>query len=408
MREYDVIIVGAGPAGMTACIIAAGAGKSVLIIDKNKKPGRKLYATGNGKCNLSNNYLDLDCYNSQDEYFPYQVITNDTYNRINNFVTELGVPVEAVDGYYYPVSRQASTVVWAFTDAMKAYGAELAMGEKCLNVSICQTKYKVNTDKNTYICKNLILACGGKASPKLGGTDSGLVLCQRLGLTSTYTAPSLCRLFVSENISILNGVRNHASSVLYDGSIFYQKSVGELQFAGDALSGIMIFNLSSLVQDILHKKGKPVILVDTVPDMTEASLEKYLTEYGIKHGTRTVNACLNGLMNDKLAEYICIKHNINKIIMEKIFFDKELIDRLIYDIKHLCFHVTDTGAIDDCQVMKGGIATGQINPINMKVKGSTGLYVIGEMVDVDGICGGYNIMWAIATGIKAGESIIND
>lgn len=409
MKTYDVIVVGAGPAGMTAAIILSKAGMSVLVIEKNKKPGRKLYATGNGRCNLSNDYLDLDCYNSRNEYFPYQIISNDTYKKVNDFLYEIGVPVEAVrDGYYYPVSGQASSVVWAFADAMKKYNTGLALTEKCTDLQYKKSGYRVVTDKDTYFCSKLILACGGPAGTKLGGCRDGIMLGEKLGLISTYIAPSLCRLYVSENISGLCGVRSRAESWLYDKEVLYQHTRGEIQFADGALSGIMIFNLSSQVQDILHKNGSPVIITDFAPDMSDEELKRYICDYFAKFDYRTVNACLNSILSDKLAEYICIRNNINKITACSLSADEKIMTGLISDIKHMSFHVTKTGDMDDCQVTKGGIDTGQINPVNMKVKGSRGLYVIGELLDTDGICGGYNIMWAIATGMKAGESIAGD
>ena len=408
-RNYEIIVIGAGPAGMTAAITAARAGRSVLIIDKNKKLGRKLYATGNGRCNLSNNHLDLECYNSEDEYFPYQVINNAAYMQVNDFVTGLGVPVHASDtGWYYPVSGQASTVVWAFADAIKSEGIALALEESCTDIAYDGQSYTIKTDKNTYITQKLILACGGSSAPKLGGSESGISLCRQLGLKTKHIAPALCRLYVSDDISSLNGVRNRAKASLYDENLFYQKQTGELQFAGDALSGIMIYNLSSMAQEMLYKGRRPILYIDLVPDMKKDALKDYLFEYAIAHGKRTVNACLNGLINDRLAEFIVKKNNINKMKMEDLSENTRMINKLAYNMKSMIFHVTGTGDMNDCQVMKGGIDVRQINPINMMVKGSHGLYIVGELLDVDGICGGYNIMWAIATGIKAGMSAGND
>ncbi|MGN0395472.1 MAG: aminoacetone oxidase family FAD-binding enzyme [Coprococcus sp.] len=407
---YDVLIVGGGAAGMTAAIYAAKklnkSDSSVLLIEKNKKLGRKLYATGNGKCNLANSVLDLSCYDSNQEFFPYEIIDMDSCHQVCDFMRELGVDTTNKDGYMYPSSMQASSVVWAMTDKLKDLNVIIHLKEEYISANCNNGLYNIVTDTNNYIARNLILAPGGAASPKLGGTSDIYNGKANLDLKMYKPYPALCKLSTIEDISLLSGVRVKATAVMYTNDIEYAKENGELQFTSDGLSGIMIFNLSCNAGRLIADNIRLKINISLLPDKSENNIIDFLTSARSTCPDRKIQGVLNGLINEKLAEYILGKCRIGKNKMSEL--DDGDIHRLSHEIKNMEFHIKECGSFEEAQVTSGGIDTTCISPINCEVYGHKGLFVIGEYLDVTGKCGGYNIMWAIITGMKAGNGVNYD
>lgn len=428
---YDVIIIGGGPAGMTAAISAYKKlnhkNAKILLIEKNKKLGKKLYATGNGKCNLGNTLLDLTCYESNQEFFPYEIIDVHTHKLICDFMDSLGVNITNKEGYLYPSSLQASTVVWAMTDKIKEIGVEVHINEECIKTISDKNIYHVTTDKNTYTSRNLILAPGGASAPKLGGTEKIYSMASQLGLTVYPPYPALCKLKTATDISMLAGVRSKAAATLYVNGNEYLTERGELQFTEDSLSGIMIFNLSCNAGNLIEQGNKLHIVISLLPEQKETEIFEFLVKAKESCPTRTIHAILNGLIHEKLAMYIIgsqangsytenknIENDKSDNVLKKnnnpcyrtinTFTDKEL-ENLAHKIKNLEFEVTGCGNFDEAQVTSGGVDTTCINPASCEVYGNKGLFVVGEYLDVTGKCGGYNIMWAITTGMKAGEGV---
>lgn len=272
---YDIIVIGGGPAGMTAAIKAkeTAPSASVKLIDKNKKLGKKLYATGNGKCNIANTKLDLSCYSSANEFFPFQFVTTDSHNDVMDFFESLGVSSYDDNGYIYPASLQASTIVWALTDRLKILGIENSTSEEVL--SIKQGKdgtYIVDTDKGGYRTTQVILAPGGAAAPKLGGSDRVYRLLDDLNVRFVKTHPALCKLKCHEYISDMSGVRAKAVVRLMCDGEEYDHERGEVQFASGYLSGIAVFNMSIQCIDLMETGNKPYIELELVPDISDDML----------------------------------------------------------------------------------------------------------------------------------------
>lgn len=401
---YDTIVIGGGPAGMTAAIKAKETCEKakILIIDRNKKLGKKLYATGNGRCNIANSALDLSSYHSCNEFFPYQIINTESYKKLKEFFMDLGVAIYDDGGYLYPQSMQASTVVWALSDRIKHLGIEIHTTEEAESVEPTDEMYGVITDCAEYTARTVVAAPGSAAAPKLGGTESVYRLLENTDIRTIAPHPALCRLKTHEDISDLAGVRARCRvSLLCDGDVYDSES-GEIQFADGWLSGIAVFNLSMQCIDLLNDGRTPVVEVTLVPEMDEDDVLGYLRKFRDSNPDRRLEAMSNGLVNEKIARFIINRLELKSITAARLT-DEEL-DRMVFEIKHMRFEISGHGGYDESQAACGGIDTRQLRPDSMEADGYKGLYVAGEYADVTGKCGGYNIMWAVMTGMRAGEA----
>ena len=379
----------------------------ILLLEKNKKIGKKIYATGNGKCNIANQAFDINCYFSNNEFFPYKVIAADDYKKVISFFEQVGVLVSDENGYYYPMSRQASTVVWAFNDVLKKNEIEIHTGEQVAEISINKDHiYEIKTDHAVYHTKNVVLSCGGSAAPALGGTDAGLDLLEQLGVPVYQFHPALCKVKCTEDISELSGVRCKAGVYVECGensTSDHEKEFGEVQFTDTCISGIVVFNQSHIIGEALEAGEHVRLHISPIPTMNKEDVLKYLRTFVKNNPERNIQACLNGLVHEKLGAYIIKKCGTEKKSVQQLS-EKELVELagILFDLR---FEITDTAEITEAQVARGGADTRFVNPETMGLKMVPGCYVTGELLDVDGKCGGYNLMWAVITGMKAGKSI---
>ena len=315
---------------------------------------------------------------------------------------DLGVAIYDDGGYLYPQSMQASTVVWALSDRIKHLGIEIHTTEEAESVEPTDEMYGVVTDCAEYTARTVVAAPGSAAAPKLGGTESVYRLLENTDIRTIAPHPALCRLKTHEDISDLAGVRARCRvSLLCDGDVYDSES-GEIQFADGWLSGIAVFNLSMQCIDLLNDGRTPVVEVTLVPEMDEDDVLGYLRKFRDSNPDRRLEAMSNGLVNEKIARFIINRLELKSVTAARLT-DEEL-DRMVFEIKHMRFEISGHGGYDESQAACGGIDTRQLRPDSMEADGYKGLYVAGEYADVTGKCGGYNIMWAVMTGMRAGEA----
>ena len=401
---YDLIIIGGGMAAMAAAIEAGKNNKKILLIDRNDKLGRKLYATGNGRCNITNENIDYrSCYNSDNNnYFTFleKSLGEGPYEGVMDFLDNVGIKTKSINGYVYPMSLQASAFVWTLIDKLKEYGVEVLLKTEIIDITKENGIFTVKSDNASYEASKVLFACGGRSYSRLGGTESGYRLAESLGHTITKLRPALCGLQANKIDGRLAGVRAGCRVFLCDErNNIIASEEGELQLNQNVLSGIVIFNLSSIAGKLMDKGTPLYVMIDFIPGFTEEEIKNQL----IKNQNRTVLAATNTLVNDRLATAILEDMSIDRRTKTGELSGKDL-DGIIGRLKGYRVDIDGVKDYETAQVTAGGVDISEIN-YDFSSKKTEGLFLAGEMLDIDGLCGGYNITFAILSGIKAGQSI---
>lgn len=405
---YDIIIIGAGASGMMAAVTAARKGSKVALLEHKDAIGKKILATGNGRCNYTNKNMAADKYHGSRQLIKNGLSRFDEKDTIA-FFESLGIPAYDNNGYIYPNSKQAASVVAAFRMELSRTKVDVKT-----SVKIDSIHYKPDTGSSSGIYQvcgsfgkltspKLILACGLTASSKLGSDGSLFKAIASLGHHMTDIVPALCGFYCSGlNFKKITGVRCDATvSSIIDGTLTEQET-GELQLTDYGLSGIPVFQISSLLSRSLKKGRKAEIVIDFMPSYTHEHLSEYLkVRRESTTDKRSLNEMLNGLLNSKLMLELIHKSGLSPDQKGSQLTDKD-ISILTDTIKHTAVPVSRARDAEFAQVCAGGIRTKEIDARTLESKVHPGLYFAGELLDVDGICGGYNLQWAWTSGYITG------
>ena len=412
MSDYDVCIIGAGASGLSAAIEAGKRGLRTVIIDKNKKCGTKLYATGNGRCNIANAVFNADSYFFDD--FALSVMNENSYKEVVSFLEELGIYTTENNGYIYPASKQSSTVVWALKDAAIRYGAEFIYNSTVTDIDNGTSIYKVKMisksgELRTISATSVILAMGGISFRNLGSSSEQEfnTLMKSLKLEYNPFLPGLVGAYVKEDISCMEGVRARGTISFIKQNNSIRSEAGEIQFTKDTVSGMAMFNMLTEIELYLRDRDSSLeketftITVDLMPEISIESLEEISSQLFADIPNRTISALLNGFLHEKAAAYLINCHKLNnKIKVSEC--NETVIYELLKHAKELTFTLIAPGPLEKAQVSIGGIDKSLVDSTDFSIKGRNGLYACGEAIDVVGRCGGYNLMWAVKTGRIAG------
>ncbi len=418
MKRYDVCVIGAGASGMSAGIAAANRGLSVIMIDKNRKIGRKLYATGNGKCNLANTYLSSDSYYHDPEIL--KILKDHPYQSVISYMEELGVPCYEKNGYVYPKSDQASTVVWALSDALKGAGVEILTQCEISGLKSISEGFTVldQAGQTVVSAKTVILSVGGLSAPQLGAAlqEETEGLFSSMSLSYRKFRPALCPVHCDGDFSLIAGVRTKTDICLLrtddqGNDIIIDREVGELQLTKDGLSGIAVFNLTGNIAMNDMPDENYTFRIDLLCDYSCDEICEAWEKLKKTAPYRTLFAFLNGYLNDKLAACF-LEHYFNEEAEPKKIKISECNEKdlrsLIQTMKQWNVRVKSLAGFENSQASAGGISLKDINPLTMELKNCKGIYAVGEAVDVLGKCGGYNLTWAFLSGKTAGEQVLSD
>lgn len=402
-KNYDVIVIGAGAAGMTAAISAARQGAKVALLEHMEQAGKKILATGNGKCNFTNRVQGLECYRGQDPAFVLPVLEQFGLERTLDFFREIGVfPKEKRGGYFYPASGQASCVRQALVQELLFRKVDCYYGVGLRSIKKEKDRFWYDTKEGQYQSRICIIATGGKAAKKTGSDGSGFKYITEFGHHLTAIVPALVQMQGKQSfLKELAGIRADSVLSLYIDEKLICKEPGELQLTEFGLSGIPAFQVSRYALLALHAGQRVYASIDFAPEQSHRELEAYVTGWQKRRGGCLVGDCLPGLVNQKLIPVLLKEAGLEHNTALHSCGSKD-VRRLATCIKGLHVDIIGSKSFDQAQACAGGVDTSQLNPKTMESKLVRGLYFAGEVVDIDGACGGYNLQWAWSSGWVAG------
>lgn len=405
MKKFDFIAVGGCAAGLVAAINAKRLHPklNIAVIEKNPRAGKKILATGNGKCNLTNLEALSHCY--KNKRFADFAMNSYPPEKVISFFESLGLLTYAdSEGRVYPRSNTASSVL----DALRFEAEKLGIAMICETpVADIAKKNGVFVINGEFEAKKILLATGGKASPSQGSDGSGYPLAKSLGHGVTPLYPSLVPLTVKGDlVKTAKGIRARAVKLTLENGKILKESEGEILFTENGLSGIASMELAAKAEESLKGENrKTFVHIDFVPDMSFSDILAHLKNVRSIKGECGADALLSGLLPKQIGVMMCkgVKlYNSDKKVLD--FSDSEL-KTLACAVKDFAFEISGSKGFANAQVTSGGVKTHEINPETMESLICKGLYFAGEIIDVDGGCGGFNLQWAWASGLLAGENI---
>ena len=392
-------IIGAGASGMAAALAAAeNPNVKVVLMERQTRVGRKLQATGNGRCNLSNIHAASGGYHGEESDFVKPAMEMFSPDATLQWFADLGLYTVTEDsGKVYPYSDQANSVVDILRLNLNKPNIDLKLGFEVEKIQKSNTGFAVTGNGETVICDKLIVACGGLAGSKLGGTMSGYKLLAKLGHKSTKLRPSLVQIKTSWGaISALKGVRaNCRVQILWDGDLFAE-STGELQLTEQGISGPVVFEIS---RDVCYGPGEWTAKLDFLPNLTEETVNEIVAHR--RASELPMEELLTGILHNRLGRVLTKTAGVKgkELACE---LSKREAEELCRVVKSLEIPLTEPLGMDSAQVTAGGVLTAQFDENTMESRIVPGLYACGEVLDIDGDCGGYNLQWAWSSGRMAG------
>ena len=388
-----VLVIGGGASGLVSAIVARKQNYDVTILEQNNKLGKKLLITGNGRCNYWNETQEIDKYHSNNPEL-FEEIFKQQKGKVLNFFDSLGIIPKIKNGYYYPFSNQATSILNALVNKVEKEQIKIKCNEKVIDIKKDQ-QFIVTTNNNVYYADKIIIATGSLANIK--DEYLGYELAQKFNHQLIKPQPSLVALIGKDNFyKEWDGVRCEAIASLFIDNKLIKEETGEIQFTNYGLSGICIFNLSNYVVNNLNHNL--VININFIPWFKEKNFKSWLDKQNQKLNNYSLKEILEGFLNYKIVNLIFKQLKLQ----DNVKWNDVNKDALITLLTAFPFTPTDTQKFINAQTTKGGIPLNEINVKTMESKKVKGLYFTGEILDVNGDCGGYNLgfAWMSALQIK--------
>lgn len=420
MINTDVTVIGGGAAGLVAAITAARYGAKTLIIEHMDRVGKKILSTGNGKCNYTNALQGVSYYRGEDPAFVLPIFKQFGQKDTVKFFRELGIYPKVRKGYFYPASEQASAVLDVLR--LECDYQNIAIHTSCHIKSIQNTQngYRINTDNDIISTRRIIFATGLLAAPKTGSDGSAFPLIQKLGHHLIEVVPALVQLQGKQSFfKALAGIRVEAAIHLYikESRLKKEKAsvlgdmtgwqlvcteTGELQLTDYGISGIPVFQISRFATRGLQEQKAVCAHIDFLPSLGEKKLLEMLEMRFYTYGRgKDCSEALIGLFNKKLSDVLLKESGIGLHLLAQEIKRKQLM-RLCSIIKQFHVDIIGSKSFDAAQVCAGGVRTSEVDRETLESKFAKGIYFAGEVLDIDGTCGGYNLQWAWSSGYVAG------
>lgn len=402
MSKHDLAIIGAGPAGMMAAVTASQDGKRVVLLERNPQLGRKLLSTGNGRCNLTNTQLSVDRYHGANPEFIQTVIGQFDQNATMEFFRDLGLILKEEDeGRVFPRTNQASSVVEVLRRRLLSNKVDIALNA---HVSAIErsTVWKIAlTDGGQFESDDLIIATGGRAAHHLGSTGDGLFWARKLGHTLTPIYAALVPIEVVETWPReLAGVKVEARVWATSDGRTISEATGDLLFTSYGVSGPSVMALAGSIAPVLHE-SQVALHIDLFPDMTQEQLYRIVLGILESAGPSPVRDALVGLLPSNMIGVVLGLAGINEL-QPAHGISKQNRLGLVRTLRDMTLTVSKLRPLKEAQVTTGGVSAEEIDPRTLQSRLISGLYFAGEIIDVDGDSGGFNLQWAWSSGRVAG------
>ncbi len=406
MNSYDLIVIGSGGAGMMSAIVASRGGKRVLLLEKLSKIGAKLKATGGGRCNLTNT-LDNELFMShfgREGRFMTQALRALDHKGLIKFFSEIGVETHSPDGHrVFPVTHNSSTIILALQHEMKKLGVCVICSQKVEKLLVENSKIVgVKTASNIYNAPNVIVATGGLGYPQLGAEGDGYTLALDVGHKIKRVFPAMMPLKTKES-----WVKNCRADTIAKVEIKIDipkhkklRAKGDLIFTSSGIRGPVVLDFAREITPLLEKYGKVPILINLTKGMNEDEIRK-----AIKDSKVPIIENIKKLVPNSVAKEFCLDIGIDENEKFKNIAGIKR-DKLIKTLSWTPLTIIGHDGFKMAMITRGGVSLKEINPNSMESKIVKGLFFCGEVMDLDGPCGGYNLQWSFSSGFLAGESII--
>lgn len=408
MKKNDfkkIAIIGGGASGLVAGIFALKEGLHVSLFEKNSKLARKILATGNGRCNVTNENIEISRYHGQDREFAKSTLKQFSTLTCKEFFESLGVKLtKKQNGKYFPLSQQATTISEALIYEFKRLGGSIFLDSFVDKITKEGDFFSLHVNNQTKTFNKVLVATGSEAMSKLGSSKSGYGFAKSFGHEITPTFPSLVQLVCKEDNSQVSGVKFEGEASLHVNKNVKISTIGDILLTKYGISGSAILDISREVGFGLLEGKSVEVFVDCVNGFSKQNLSNMLSDFSKKVPHKPLVLLLNGFINKKLALLILERCKISPNKLAKDLTKKD-INSILFTLKNLKFTITNTKGFEFAEVVAGGIRTEKIDSKTLESKLVKGLYFSGEVIDIDGDCGGFNLHWAWASGYICGKEM---
>lgn len=404
--SVKVIVVGGGAAGMISAISAKKNGAEVTILERNSRVGKKILATGNGRCNYTNKFLDAKNYHGKNFKFVYSPLSQFGVEETISFFEKLGiVPAIEDGGKVFPLSFQASSILDVLRYELDNLGIETICNAFVKDIENKGGKFLIKLeDGRRFNGDRIILATGGKAMPSTGSDGNGYNLAKKLGHNIVDIFPGLVQLKLEENfLKSINGVKVLGTAYLINKNKILREDRGDILFTDYGISGPPILQLSRKALELLNKGKEPILKISILNNIDKNELEESLKIRFVYMPKKPIEIGLIGLINKRLIPVILKETKIDRL-KNIANLSNEEIEKIAHILTDWRFEIKGSKSWSNAQVTAGGVDTREIESSTMESKLVEGLYFAGELVDIDGDCGGFNLQWAWSSGYIAGQN----
>lgn len=400
-----ICVIGGGASGMVASIFLAGGGQEVVLLEKNEKVGKKLFITGKGRCNVTNDCDMQELFSNvvHGEKFLRSSLYGFTPQDTMAFFEELGVKLVVERGNrVFPLSQKSSDIIKALEVELHRQSVKVRLNQTVESVEKTSDGYIVKTDVEDVVCDKVIVATGGVSYPSTGSTGDGYKFAKSFGLSVVEPKQALVGILLAQNVSMLEGIslKNVELTAIDESGKTILSEFGEALFTRRGISGPIALTTSSYI----NRKNNVVLSLDLKPALDSATLDKRVLRDFEERKNQDIKNVTRALLPDRLNSYVLKRANIaeNKKVNE---ITKEERARLVYTLKNLTFNVSALAPFTEAVVTSGGVSLKDLKP-TCESKSADGLYFVGETIDIDALTGGFNLQLAFATAVCAANDIL--